>query len=542
MNSHADNSFLQSQRLLEEAKRNVIFLLDATKKIDIEYKEDIESFISKLEIEGFTTSNIAEIRKMSLILDNKINTRTFSIRESKNKMKNVLKIISKKEISQTQSNLIKELSEKIDKGASEEDFYGKVAQVFSEFSKDIEYYRKSSKQIVGEEHNHFKDGTQDILAADIGRAAKTISRDVMRMAIQLKENYPEDSLIANMHKETTDIFNSKNTQFFAITDMLSRLSTRATQLQKQEKLKSQEYLNNINGKLHSVFKTLQTSNASFSESEDLTNDFNSKIKTDLNNFKNSTKDINNMKQLQSIVSENINSLESQIEEYTSKQKNIQRKQKRQIDNLEQDVKQAMDQQQKLEKSLNAEKEAGGIDELTKVPNRKSYFEYINKAHEIWVKQQTPLSMILIDIDKFKNINDTFGHNIGDAALKNVATLINNIVGEKFFFGRIGGEEFIMICPLLNKSKASLLAERLREKLAGTKFRVGSKLSAKDIKITCSFGVAEFGDSLNEPLIEIVEVFEAADKALYQAKSEGRNSVCVVAGGRIINRTKQICNK
>ena len=165
-------------------------------------------------------------------------------------------------------------------------------------------------------------------------------------------------------------------------------------------------------------------------------------------------------------------------------------------------------------------------------------EYITKVHDIWRKQNTPLSIIVLDIDKFKSINDSFGHNVGDAALRNVSAIIKNIIGDKFFFGRYGGEEFVMVCPMLNKTKASLLADRIRQKLADTRFTIGGKKNAQKIRITCSFGVAEFGNDL----VDISETFEAADKALYQAKEEGRNTVCYVNNGSIINRTQQFKTK
>jgi diguanylate cyclase (GGDEF)-like protein len=528
---------LKSQHLLEDVKRNMISLLETTKKIDGEYSDDIDTFISKLEVDGLNSDTIAETKRMALVLDNKINTRSFTVRESKNKMKNVLKLIAKKDISQKQSDLLSSISENID-GSSEEDFYSQLGDIFSEFSGDIEHYRQESKKIVGEKHGHFKEGTQDILAGDVGRAAKTICRDVMRMAIQLKDTYPEDKYILEMYQETEKIYKGQSTQFFAVTDILSRLSTRASQLQKQEKLKSQEYLHDINNKLQNVFKTLQHSNAVCNEGENLTNDFNNKLKDDLSKFKNATNGVNDVNKLQELIGENINSLGSQIEDYSNKQKNVQRKQRRQIDSLEIDVKKAIEHQKKLEQSLNEEKEAGGTDELTKIPNRKSYLEYITKVHDIWLKQKNPLSLIVLDIDKFKSINDTFGHNVGDAALRQVSGLIKNIVGDKFFFARIGGEEFVMVCPMLNKSKASLLADRIREKLSGTRFKIGSKKNVQHIQITCSFGVAEFG----EDLVDISETFDAADKALYHAKDAGRNTVCVVSKGNIINRTKQFKNR
>jgi diguanylate cyclase (GGDEF)-like protein len=529
---------LKTQKFLDDVKNNMISLLETTKKLDNDFSEDIDTFIKKIEVEGLTDETIAETKKMALVLDNKINTKTFTVRESRNRMKNLLTKISRKDISQKQIDMITKLNESVDNGVDEAAFFESIGHTFAEFSKDVEHYRKESKKIVSKEHKHFKEGTQDILAGDVGRAAKTITRDVMRMAIQLKENYPNDKYILELYAESEAIYKGKSTQFFAVTDILSRLSTRASQLQKQDRLKSQEYLHDINNKLKGVFKTLQHSNAVCGEGESLTEDFNDQIKNGLSVFKNATDGVTDINKLQTLIGENINSITTQVEDYSSKQKTIQRKQRRQINELEADVSKALEHHKKLEKSLNEEKEASNMDELTKIPNRKGYLEYIKRVHDIWRTQNNPLSIIVLDIDKFKRINDSFGHNVGDAALRNVANIINTIVGDKFFFGRYGGEEFVMVCPMLNKTKAALLADRIREKLSAQRFRIGSKEKMQKIQITCSFGVAEFG----EELTDISETFAAADKALYKAKDEGRNTVCYVNDGTIINRTKQFGTK
>jgi len=122
------------------------------------------------------------------------------------------------------------------------------------------------------------------------------------------------------------------------------------------------------------------------------------------------------------------------------------------------------------------------------------------------------AIILFDIDHFKKINDTFGHNVGDSVLIELTYLIKNLLRDKDIFVRWGGEEFIIVLQFASISDASKLASRLRKKLEEHVFlHVG--------KVTCSFGVTEFRDGDTQMIL-----LERADEALYEAKDRGRNRV------------------
>lgn len=531
-NNQSSGFNLKAERFIEDIKKNLIIFLNTTKKIDSDYADEIESLIFQLENEGLNPNTLINAKKMALVIDNKVNAKTFEIRQSKMDMLNALGKISKKDISQKQKNIIENIQLGLKQG-EEHSFLNDITDVLGDFSKDVEFYREKSEKIVGEDHKHFKDGTQNILAGDIGRVSKSLTRDVFNLSKQLSQSYPSDSHVQHLFEESKKLYESKETQFFAVTDIFSRLAQYAIKLQKNEKLQSQQYLYDINNKLKTVFQTLQTTHAICNEGEDLTTNFNSNIQKGLKDFKTASDSVSDINRLHEIIGENLFSLETQVEEYTSKQKLIQRKQRRHIDGLETSLEKAIQKQKKLEDSLSEEKEASAIDELTQVPNRKGYIEYLTKVHEQWLKKKTPLSIIVLDIDKFKSINDSFGHAVGDAALKNVASIIHKYLGDRFFFARYGGEEFVLVCPLLNKSKASLLSEKIRQKIASTKFQVGKPENRQLLKITCSFGVCEFSNLLTDTS----EVFEFADKALYHAKSSGRNCVCLYHEKGFYNYTK-----
>ncbi len=129
----------------------------------------------------------------------------------------------------------------------------------------------------------------------------------------------------------------------------------------------------------------------------------------------------------------------------------------------------------------------------------------------------PLSMLLIDIDDFKSLNDRLGHAAGDELLKGIARTLNGSVRESDFLARYGGEEFVVVTANTNLPGAVHLAEKVRTEVAESSFVVDESMQV--FKITVSIGVAEYQGNRKA-------FFRAADRALYRAKAEGKN--CVVA--------------
>jgi diguanylate cyclase (GGDEF)-like protein len=160
-----------------------------------------------------------------------------------------------------------------------------------------------------------------------------------------------------------------------------------------------------------------------------------------------------------------------------------------------------------------------IDELTKVFNRRVFDERLEKELKSSIKNQTPLSLIILDIDNFKRFNDTYGHPVGDKILEAIAFLLKRNVRSKDFIARYGGEEFAIILPKTPVERAQIVGERLRRAVETNIFYDGSNVLPK---ITISVGVA--GYPMNALTKE--DLIEAADKALYEAKRNGRNNVMV----------------
>lgn len=154
------------------------------------------------------------------------------------------------------------------------------------------------------------------------------------------------------------------------------------------------------------------------------------------------------------------------------------------------------------------------DQLTGLFNRHYFTSEVVKQINIWRRYQRPLSIIIIDIDYFKKVNDSYGHLVGDYALKALADICRSQVRDIDTVARIGGEEFAVLLPSTAVNGAMQIAERIRKITQKSTF----KHEDATFKFTVSLGVAE----LTDESWSITEFLKAADEMLYKAKNAGRN--------------------
>ncbi len=166
------------------------------------------------------------------------------------------------------------------------------------------------------------------------------------------------------------------------------------------------------------------------------------------------------------------------------------------------------------------------DLLTDMPNRRSGMQSLARAWKASDRSGQPLSVLLIDIDRFKKVNDNHGHAIGDVLLKEVAKVIQSSARQDDSVCRLGGEEFLVICGNASLSSAYQAAERLRKKVAELRIQVGDA----ELQTSVSVGVAskETGTADEDALVH------AADQALYGAKNAGRDRACVLQNGKLVH--------
>ncbi|MCW9045680.1 MAG: sensor domain-containing diguanylate cyclase [Alphaproteobacteria bacterium] len=158
------------------------------------------------------------------------------------------------------------------------------------------------------------------------------------------------------------------------------------------------------------------------------------------------------------------------------------------------------------------------DELTDLLNRRAFLEAAEKENDRFMRYGTPYTVLMLDLDHFKKVNDTYGHHAGDLVLSEMSKVLKRMVRKTDVIGRIGGEEIAFILPKTEPVVAVQLAERIRKHLE----TLVVTWEDQKIRFTASIGVAQ----VKPGTVSFSETMDSADKALYQAKESGRNQVCL----------------
>ncbi|KPA15819.1 histidine kinase [Candidatus Magnetomorum sp. HK-1] len=169
---------------------------------------------------------------------------------------------------------------------------------------------------------------------------------------------------------------------------------------------------------------------------------------------------------------------------------------------------------KLKEYAKLMEKLANIDPLTNIYNRRFFMENAEKELARSLRYDRSFSLLMMDIDYFKKINDTYGHAGGDKVLKSVTNLCSEALRDSDIIGRIGGEEFAIVLPETNEEKAFEVAERIRTSLS----ELIITYEGEEIQVTMSIGIS----SLSNHSKKLDDILKNADDALYQAKGSGRN--------------------
>ena len=165
-----------------------------------------------------------------------------------------------------------------------------------------------------------------------------------------------------------------------------------------------------------------------------------------------------------------------------------------------------------------------LDALTGLNNRRQFDVRLGQEVSTAKRKKKPLCCIMVDIDYFKKVNDTYGHIAGDCVLKQVGQIIQEVLREYDIPSRYGGEEFSILLPYTTIQETFAVAQRLRKTIEEKEMDISEARvpNIKTIKVTASFGISEYVNTIKDPQ----ELYKMADNALYEAKERGRNRVIV----------------
>tara|TARA_B100001245_G_scaffold236513_1_gene227949 strand:- start:6341 stop:7945 length:1605 start_codon:yes stop_codon:yes gene_type:complete len=519
------------ERTVTELKTSVRLLVSASKGECKELDMLLDSMLSQLDTDAatFTFSQLVSSfkkKKSQIEQGNKEEKRQARIG-----LVHSIKSAANKSISTSQLDLMNSI---LDSARSEnvcdEELLRRVTEGLIVLADDIELSREGALKVVDDNHEHIKQNRSDVVASDIQTASRRLARELYNLSSKLSKSYPSDTTILSIKEKTSEL-RSKNNQFFSSLELLSDLNFHVSNLISKERLETQGMLIDIQSRIFNVFRFSKDIDNSIGESDDNAATFENSISRHMEMLQKQAQNSDSVADLQSIIEDSIKSLASSVESFTEKQKKINQASKRKIVSLTDELSAAKLKLDKAQSSLEAKEEESLVDELSKVGNRRAYLNEIRASHELWKSGKQELSLIVLDIDKFKAINDNYGHTVGDQVIKKIASIIKENTRDTDFVARYGGEEFVIICSNSNLLSASKLSEKIRRSISSRKFRLRD--SDEHLQVTTSCGVAEFTSHRKD----IVAVFNAADKALYKAKEKGRNKSFAAHNNKLIQITK-----
>ncbi len=179
-------------------------------------------------------------------------------------------------------------------------------------------------------------------------------------------------------------------------------------------------------------------------------------------------------------------------------------------------------QEEVDETMNQLEKSAVTDQLTGLPNRRFLMSEGARLVDIAIRAKQPCTLFMMDIDHFKQINDTYGHTVGDTVLRQMGATFHHIVRTSDIVARYGGEEFAVVAPGSDLKSSRLLAERIRHGVAAQTFNTDEQ----PLACTISIGIAHYATDIKFGVDAYEDMIARADKALYEAKAAGRNSVVV----------------
>ncbi len=317
----------------------------------------------------------------------------------------------------------------------------------------------------------------------------------------------KESIAAHLEEEEIpDVLEKIN---LLIQDMRGRLE--------RERLELEKFLGQLTERLTHIGGALEASDSSTKEVFANRQKLDQEIETQTREMESSALNATDLNALKTLVQERVDTIRQRMEEHRSEEQRLIAAQEEQMAALKSRLAEMEEETEQLRNQVHEERHQAFTDALTGLPNRFAYEERLDQEYERWKRYRTPLSILIIDVDHFKRINDTYGHQAGDKALRIIARELSIATRKTDFIGRYGGEEIVLLMPETSAEAALAAAEKLRQKIE----QCGFHFREKKVTITVSCGISEYreGDTPES-------AFERADQALYEAKRSGRNR-CVV---------------
>lgn len=284
-----------------------------------------------------------------------------------------------------------------------------------------------------------------------------------------------------------------------------------------EKGQFQYYLDQLTKKLRSINELIGQNKQAVSDLTALNDNLDQQFDNQIAHARSSITGAVNLEQLRASLNDSIDGLLSLLNDFQTRTRNSLLAMNRQQQELNQHLDALQEDNHRLIKQVTQEREIARRDPLTQLPNRQGFEQRLEQEIARSNRYGQPLSIALIDVDHFKQINDRYGHLAGDRVLRILAKEMHSQLRKTDFLARFGGEEFVILLPESDRDHALTAIEKMREHISQCPFR----FQDNPVRITISAGIAVH--SVNE---EGESWLHRADKALYKSKENGRNSTTV----------------
>lgn len=294
---------------------------------------------------------------------------------------------------------------------------------------------------------------------------------------------------------------------------LAEIINKSLLLTQREKKELEDFVQSLVGKLRAFARFVESVQADIAESRSNQNDLQESWDAQVQGLTRNVAEATDLDELKRDVNAQLERMRESMTTFRDKETDRIRRSEDRNEQLNAKLEEMETETEVLRDQIQENRTQLLQDPVTGVNSRFAYEERMDLEYVRWKRFAAPMSFLLWDIDFFKSINDTFGHQAGDRVLRLVAQLINNRIRESDFFARVGGEEFAMLLPGTGVQDAQRIADEIRS----TVEQSGFNHKGNPVQITVSCGLTEFRTGDTPDL-----VFERADESLYQAKQSGRN--------------------
>jgi diguanylate cyclase len=306
-----------------------------------------------------------------------------------------------------------------------------------------------------------------------------------------------------------------------LADLLERVTRFATEQRAQvqkEKLELQNIVQQLASRLEEISQSISGELAERSAGQEDCEQLNLRVTDEVTQLRLTAESASDIASLRHQLSTRLDAISTHLTDFRLREETRVRTYRDRVARMRTRIAVLERESRTLHESLREEQRMAMIDALTGIPNRAAYDDRIEQEHKRWKRFARPVSILAWDIDRFKTINDAYGHKAGDKVLRVIGQHLARHVRDTDFVGRYGGEEFVMLLVGTDPTEAQVVAEKIRLEIS----QLGFHFHERPVSVTASCGIAAFqGDDTPDA------AFDRADKALYRAKEAGRNC-CIVA--------------